>query len=56
MNYSHDWLKTTTVDSVDGRIESDYGYDIIFRGSDDTTQLNHEIEDYDNTNGRWRSG
>ncbi len=47
VNISGDWLKTTTADSTNGRIENDPdGYDIIFRDSYGT-QLDHEIEKYD---------
>lgn len=45
------WLKTTTVDPVNGRIESSNGYDIFFRQADGITDLVHEIEKYDGTNG-----
>jgi len=41
------WLRTKTNDSTNGRIYSEYGYDIIFRGPDDNTQLSHEVEKYD---------
>ncbi len=51
VSLSGDWLKTTTVDPTNGRIENDNGYDIIFRESDGTTALYHEIEEYDSTNG-----
>ena len=46
-----DWLKTTTVDSTNGRIEDEDGDDIIFRASDGVTGLYHEIEEYDGTTG-----
>jgi hypothetical protein len=47
VSLSGDWLKTTTADSTNGRIENDPdGYDIIFKDSSGT-QLDHEIEDYD---------
>ncbi|MGA1844575.1 MAG: DUF2341 domain-containing protein [bacterium] len=51
VSLSGNWLKTTTVDPVNGRIESDNGADIIFRKSDGETGLYHEIETYDGTNG-----
>ena len=51
IDLSGDWLKTTTVDPVNGRIESDDGDDIIFRQSDEWTELDFEIEKYDGTNG-----
>ena len=44
---SGNWLKTTTADPTNGKIESANGYDIIFRDSDGLTQLDHEIEKYD---------
>jgi hypothetical protein len=34
-----------------GNVESDSGYDIVFRTADDTTQLDHEIEKYVATTG-----
>jgi photosystem II stability/assembly factor-like uncharacterized protein len=46
-----DWLKTTTVDPTNGRIENDNGYDIVFYDGDGSTLLNHEIEEYDGVNG-----
>ena len=48
---THDgnWIKTT--DQTGGHIESADGYDIIFRDSDNQTQLYHEIEDYDGATG-----
>ncbi|CAB1075751.1 Salicylate hydroxylase (EC [Olavius algarvensis Delta 1 endosymbiont] len=51
VSLSGNWLKTTTVDAVNGRVENDNGWDIVFRGSNGTTGLYHEIEDYDGTNG-----
>ena len=42
------WLKHK---DQGGHIESADGYDIIFRESDGETNLYHEIEDYDGTNG-----
>jgi hypothetical protein len=52
VSLSGNWLKTTTVDSTNGRIEDANGYDIVFRGSPDLrVQLYHEIESYDGTNG-----
>jgi hypothetical protein len=50
VNLSGDWLKTTTADPTNGRIQNSSGYDIIFKNSSGT-QLDHEIEDYDGTNG-----
>jgi hypothetical protein len=47
---SGDWLKTKTT-HVDGRIYNSNGYDIAFRGENDETVLNYEIEKYDGTNG-----
>ncbi|MCK4791868.1 MAG: DUF2341 domain-containing protein, partial [Desulfobacteraceae bacterium] len=51
ISLSGNWLKTTTADPTNGRIENASGYDIIFKASDGTTQLDHEIEEYDGTNG-----
>ena len=51
ISLSGDWLKTTAVDPVNGRIENANGYDIVFRESDGQTELDHEIEDYDGTAG-----
>jgi hypothetical protein len=34
-----------------GGVQNDFGYDIIFVDSDGVTQLDHEIEEYDGTNG-----
>ena len=45
------WLKTTTADPTNGRIEHDSGYDIVFRAADGITHLDHEKELYDGTNG-----
>jgi hypothetical protein len=39
------WLRTTTEDATNGRIENDNGYDIIFKQGSAT--LYHEIEEYD---------
>jgi hypothetical protein len=50
VNLSGDWLKTTTADTTNGRITNDNGYDIIFKDTSGT-QLDHEIENYDGTNG-----
>jgi len=49
ISLSGDWLKTTTVDSTNGRIENDNGYDIIFKQG--SSALYHEIEDYNGTAG-----
>ena len=43
-----DKLKTV---ANSGHVYSSNGYDIIFRASDGVTQLDHEIEKYDGTNG-----
>jgi len=43
---SGNWLKTTTADPTNGRIENANGYDIIFKDTGGT-QLDHEIEEYD---------
>jgi hypothetical protein len=51
INLSGDWLKTTGADEVNGRIESSSGHDIVFRGSNGTTDLYHEIESYDGNSG-----
>ena len=51
ISLSGNWLKTTATDPTNGRIYSANGYDIIFRASDGVTQLDHEIEQYDGTNG-----
>jgi len=51
VSLSGNWLKTTATDPTNGRIENANGYDIIFRESDGTTPLDHEIENYDGTNG-----
>ena len=60
VSLSGDWLKTTTQDPVNGRIENTDGYDILFRALDDSTcggvgnapcTLDHEIEKYDGTAG-----
>ncbi|MHC4544674.1 MAG: DUF2341 domain-containing protein, partial [Planctomycetota bacterium] len=50
VSLSGDWLKTTTADPINGRITNNNGYDIIFKDTGGT-QLDHEIEDYDGTNG-----
>jgi hypothetical protein len=50
VSLSGDWLKTTTADTTNGRITNSNGYDIIFKDTSGT-QLDHEIEDYDGTNG-----
>jgi len=34
-----------------GHVTNTNGYDIIFRASDETTQLDHEIEEYDSSTG-----
>ncbi|KKM67490.1 hypothetical protein LCGC14_1470580, partial [marine sediment metagenome] len=47
ISLSGNWLKTTTADPTNGRIENANGYDIIFKNSTGTTQLDHEIESYD---------
>jgi hypothetical protein len=47
VSLSGNWLKTTTADSSNGRIENANGYDIIFKNSTGTTQLDHEVESYD---------
>lgn len=52
ISLSGDWLKTTGVDEINGRIESSSGHDIVFRDSDGTTDLYHEIESYDGNNGK----
>jgi len=51
VSLSGNWLKTTTVDAVNGRIESADGYDIVFREGPGTRNdgLYHEIEEYDGT-------
>jgi hypothetical protein len=49
VSLSGDWLKTTAVDPVNGRIESANGWDIVFKASDGTSALYHEIEKYDGT-------
>jgi len=46
ISLSGDWLKTTAVDSTNGRIKNSNGYDIIFRDTN-LVQLDHEIEEYD---------
>jgi hypothetical protein len=46
VNLSGDWLKTTTADTTNGRIQNANGYDIIFKDTSGT-QLDHEIESYD---------
>ncbi|CAB1057424.1 Beta-galactosidase (EC [Olavius sp. associated proteobacterium Delta 1] len=51
VSLSGNWLKTTAADTVNGRIESTGGDDIIFMDADGITQLDHEIEKYDGTNG-----
>jgi hypothetical protein len=43
------WLKHR---DYGGDIQNINGYDIIFRASDGTTQLPHEIEEYDEVNGK----
>jgi hypothetical protein len=48
ISLSGNWLKTTT---NGGHVYSSSGYDIIFRAFDGVTQLDHEIEKYDGTNG-----
>jgi len=52
VSLSGNWLKATSVDAANGRIEHDDGYDIVFRESDGINQLDHEIEEYDGTNGK----
>jgi len=47
VNLSGPWLRTTAADPTNGRIEHFLGWDIIFRDSDEVTQLDHEIEYYD---------
>ncbi|HEY86411.1 MAG TPA: DUF2341 domain-containing protein, partial [Dehalococcoidia bacterium] len=47
ISLSGDWLKTTTADPTNGRIENANGYDIIFKDSTETVQLDHEIDLYD---------
>jgi len=49
VSLSDNWLKTTTADPVNGRIESANGWDIIFKQNEST--LYHEIESYDGTTG-----
>ena len=51
VSLSGDWLKTTTADPVNGRIESTTGDDILFRASGIGPHHYHEIEDYDGTAG-----
>jgi len=51
VSLSGNWLKTTAVDAVNGRIENANGWDIVFRGSNGMTGLYHEIEEYDGTAG-----
>jgi len=46
ISLSGSWLRTTTADPTNGRIENASGYDIIFKDTGGT-QLDHEIEDYD---------
>jgi len=46
---SDDNLRTT---ANGGDVEHSLGYDIIFRDSVGLTQLDHEIEDYDGSNGK----
>ena len=40
------WLRYKGNDSTNGHIYNANGYDIIFKGPDDITQLPHEIEEY----------
>jgi len=44
VNLSADWLKTK---ANGGKIYSSNGHDIVFRASDGTTSLDHEVEYYD---------
>jgi len=55
VSLSGNWLKTTAVDAVNGRIENANGWDIVFRSSDGKTSLYHEIEEYDGTNGTYEA-
>ena len=50
MGVDEHWLKWSGA-HASGHVESEYGYDIIFRESDGRTGLYHEIEEYDETNG-----
>jgi hypothetical protein len=47
VSLSGDWLKTKANDPTNGRIYNSNGYDIAFRGENDETVLNYEIEKYD---------
>jgi len=46
-----DYLKTVTSDPVNGRIESPFGYDIVFILNDGNLLLDHEIQRYDSVAG-----
>ena len=50
MGGAEHWLKWSGA-HASGHVENEYGWDIIFRESDGRTQLYHEIENYDGTNG-----
>lgn len=41
-----DWLRYRTNDSVNGKIESQLGHDIVFTAADGVTRLAHELESY----------
>jgi hypothetical protein len=50
-----DFPLLVSLDNSDGwmsHVENSSGYDIIFRDTDGTTQLDHEIEKYDNATGQ----
>jgi hypothetical protein len=51
VSLSGSWLMTKSVAPVSGRITSAQGHDIVFRKSDGTTALGHQIETYDGTTG-----
>jgi hypothetical protein len=46
VSLSGSWLRTNSADPTNGRIEHYKGWDIVFRASDEVTQLDHEIEYY----------
>jgi len=51
VSLSGNWLKTKANDPTNGHIYNSNGYDIAFRGENDETVLNYEIEKYDPVNG-----
>jgi hypothetical protein len=51
MGVDEHWLKWSGA-HASGHVESEYGYDIVFRAADEETYLDHEIEEYDGTNGK----